>query len=123
MKKVVLLTVFFLILLSKLALNAQNIGLKWQTAGKSTSVSPRLSNATNSGIQLNLPKSDDALLRIRQNVYYAQNRYPQAYLNRNRGYANYYEINDRQLQVNGNQKTLFYDRLIEVAIVKLFKLD
>jgi hypothetical protein len=123
MNKVVLLAAAVFILCSKSALNAQNIGLKWQNSGKSTSILPKLSSATNSSIQLNLPKSDDALVRIQQNVYYSQNRYPQAYLNRNRGYANYYEIKDRQLQVNGNQKELFYDRLIETAIVKLFKLD
>jgi hypothetical protein len=120
MKKVVLFTVAILILFSRFALNAQSIGLKWQNVGKSTSVLPKLGNATNSGIQLNLPKSNDALVRIQQSKYYSQSRYPQGYLNRNRGYANYYQINDRQL---GNSKDLFYDRLIETAIVKLFKLD
>jgi hypothetical protein len=121
MKKVVLLATVIGILCPKSTLNAQSIGLKWQTVKHSTSVSQKLSSASNSGLKLNLPKSDDALVRIQQNINYSQNFYPQAYLHR--GYTNYYELKDKQLQTISNQKDLFYNRLIEVAIVKLFKLD
>jgi hypothetical protein len=121
MKKVIVFaTILAFISLKTTAINAQNIGLKWQNTGKKTHISPRLTNQTTGLPQLHLPKSDDALVRIRQSRYYSQSLYPQAYLNRNRGYADFYRITDNEL---GASKEMFYDRLIEVAIVKLFKLD
>jgi hypothetical protein len=124
MKKVVLFAIVLgFIALKTTAINAQNIGLKWQNAGKKTDISPKLTKQTAGSPQLNLPKSDNALVRIQQNVFYTQSRYPQAYLNGNRGYSDYYAIQDRQLQLNSSQRELFVDRLIETAIVKLFKLD
>ena len=71
--------------------------------------------------QLNLPKINDPLVRIRQNVFYSQHNYPQAYLHKN--HQNYYQQMDRQLLTTQSQKELFIDRLVDAALIKLFNLD
>ena len=121
MKKNVFTAIVFSIFCFKPLANAQHIGLKWQNVKPKTAVSPKLSSASPSGLQLFLPKSNDALVRIQQNRFYSQSRYPQAYLHR--GNTDFYTLNDRYLQNTASQKELFFDRFIETAIVKLFKLD
>jgi hypothetical protein len=110
---------------SMMSLNAQKanneIGLKVENIRPKTATFTS-AKSTKTGVpQLNLPKVNDPLVRIQQNVFYSQHRYPQSYLHRNN--TTYYELMDRQLISTQSQRELFIDRAINVALIKLFKLD
>lgn len=110
---------------SIMPLNAQKVhnevGLKVENIRPKTATFVSAKSAKTLTPQLNLPKSDDPLVRVRQNVFYSQHNYPQAYLHKN--HVNYYQQMDRQLLTTQSQRELFVDRLIDAALIKLFNLD
>lgn len=110
---------------SIMPLNAQKahneVGLKVENIRLKTATFVSAKSSKTFTPQLNLPKSNDPLVRVRQNVFYAQHNYPQAYLHKN--HSNYYQQMDRQLLTTQSQRELFVDRVIDAALIKLFNLD
>jgi hypothetical protein len=127
MKNYSIISAIIFLSMATLPVNAQKItgfiGLQAQNIKRPKSVVPEQIVSKIRQPQLNLPKSNDPLVRIRQNGFYSQNFYPQAYLHQNNKHNLHYQLMDRQLSMTTSQRELFVDRLIETAIVKLFNLD
>lgn len=113
------------LLVSIMPLNAQKsnnaIGLKIDNVRPKNATFTSAQSSKTVTPQLNLPKINDPLVRIRQNVFYSQHRYPQSYLYGNNSI--YYQQMDKQLLMTQTQRELFVDRVINTALVKLFNLD
>lgn len=106
-------------------LNAQktnnDIGLKVDNVRPKNATFVSAHSAKTVTPQLNLPKINDPRVRIRQNEFYSQHRYPQFYAHYNP--RNYYLEVDAQKFFTENPRVLFTERVIEFAVAKLFNLD
>ena len=125
MQKSVFSAIIIGLLISIMPLNAQKanneVGLKVDNIRPKTATFTSAKSTKTLTPQLNLPKINDPSLLIRQNPFYAQHRYPQFYSHYNP--RNYYLEVDAQKFFTENPRDLFAERVIEVAIAKLFNLD
>jgi hypothetical protein len=113
------------LLVAIMPLNAQKsnneVGLKIDNVRPKNATFTSAQSSKTVTPQLNLPKVKDPLLQIRQNTLYPQQRYPQFYSYYNP--RNYYLEVEAQRLLMYNSKDLFIQRVIDVALIKLFNLD